>query len=593
MSKIKVCVFISSLILAWSFVSAQTAMTNVFGRKCTSLNGEWNVIIDPTSVGVWRQVWLEKKAEKKTDFYEYSFEGGPRLIVPADFNSQRPELTFYEGTVWYKKTFTNQTANGKRLFLHFGAVNYLAEVYLNGHLIGSHEGGFTPFQFELTDILKAGENTIVVKVNNQRLSDGIPGLGYDWMNYGGITRDVNLIETPESFIEDYSIQLKKNSYHEVLGWVRLNKATAGSRVEVLIPELGLKQRLKTNESGLAELQFAAPFKLWSPQNPKLYKVILQTATDTIVDEIGFRCIATKNAQILLNGEPIFLKGINIHEENPFRGARACSEADALLLLTWAKELGCNFVRLAHYPHNEYMVKMAEKMGLLVWDEMPVYQHIEFSSPRVVDKMSLMLREMVARDRNRCAVFLWSIANETYTTTPNRDRVLIDMAKYCRQLDSTRLLTHVTCTQGYQNNLVDVWDTTYRYFDVMSVNEYIGWYVPWQGRPEETRWKLVCNDKPLIISELGGESLFGNNNVPGDEAAYWSETYQEQIYKDQITMFKNTANLSGVCPWLLVDYRSLGRMHPIYQNGWNRKGLLSEKGEKKKAWYILHDYYNRQ
>lgn len=582
---------ISLLSATLQTVQAQSAMINITGRHCTSLNGKWKSIPDPTGIGNWREVWKEKKPQKKTDFIEYSFEGGPLLNVPGDFNSQMPELTYLEGTVWYKQTFRHVNTNGKRLFLHFGAVNYLADVFLNGNLIGKHEGGFTPFQFEITDKVKVGENSLVVKVNNQRMSNGIPGTGYDWMNYGGITRDVNLIETGKTYIEDYFVQLKKKSFNEALGWVKINGNNLSQKINVKIPELGVDFITKSNPEGLAEVNFTSDFKLWSPENPKLYKVIIQSETDTIADEIGFRNIETKGTQIFLNGKPVFLKGVNIHEENPYKGARAFSKADALLLLTWAKELGCNLVRLAHYPHNEYMVKLAEKMGIMVWDEIPVYQHIEFSTPGVTSKMDLMMREMIRRDRNRCGVVIWSISNETYVTTPNRDNALAELAKQTRLQDSTRLITSVINSQGYENNTFNVWDILYKHFDVVSVNEYLGWYVPWQGNPKDVKWKLVCNDKPMIISEFGGEAKYGSNFGPKDEADSWSEEYQEQIYKDQIEMFGTTPNLAGVCPWLLVDYRSLGRMHPTKQDGWNRKGLLSENGDKKKAWYILKAYFD--
>jgi len=594
---VKWCIYFVLLFLFSEFFSicptlAQTAMTNVSARHCTSLNGKWQAIPDPTGIGNWREIWKDKKAVEKTDFVEYAFEGGPLLNVPGDFNSQLPELTYMEGTVWYKKTFKHVEAKNSRLFLHFGAVNYLADVYLNGNLIGSHEGGFTPFQFEISDQVKEGENTLIVKVNNQRLRDGIPGTGYDWLNYGGITRDVNLIKTGNTFIEDYNIQLKKHSMNEILGWVKLNGNKLTQKVIVKIPELKIEYKIQANTEGLAEVKFTSEFKLWSPENPKLYKVIIQSETDTVADEIGFRSIETKGAQILLNGKPLFLKGVNIHEENPFTASKAVSESDAQILLNWAKELGCNFVRLAHYPHNEYMVKLAEKMGLLVWDEIPVYQHIEFATPGVPEKMSLMLKEMIRRDRNRCSVFLWSIANETYTTTKGRDEELIKLSKECRQLDSTRLITTVLCSQSYKNNTVNVWEKLNNYFDVVSVNEYFGWYSPWQGKPTDVKWKLVCPDKPMIISEFGGEARYGSNFGPKDEADSWSEEYQEKIYKDQVEMFGITPNLAGVCPWILVDYRSLGRMHPTKQGGWNRKGLLSEKGEKKKAWYVMKAYYEK-
>lgn len=570
-------------------IQSQTAMINIDSRHLISLNGKWQTIADPTDIGDWRQIWLEKKPEKKTDFVEYAFDGSPQLNVPGDFNSQLPELTYMEGVVWYKKTFKHIKTAEKRYFIHFGAVNYTCSVYLNGKLLGSHEGGFTPFQFEITNEALEGENSLIVKVNSKRLKDGLPGLGYDWFNYGGITRNVNLVETAVTYIDDYCIQLKKGSIKEVEGWVQLNGASLSQKVIVTIPELGIKYIAQTDNKGWAKIQFSSKFKLWAPENPKLYNVNIQCETDMVKDEIGFRNIEVNGKDILLNGKPLFLKGVNIHEENPFTQAKAFSESDALILLTWAKDLGCNFVRLAHYPHNEYMLKLAEKMGLMVWDELPVYQHIEFATPGVTNKMELMLKEMIKRDRNRCAVFIWSISNETYSTTANRDTALIELSKKCRELDNTRLITSVINNQGYNNNIVDVHDPLYNYFDVISVNEYIGWYVPWQGKPEDTKWKLIAN-KPVIISEFGGEALYGSNYGPTDEAAYWTEEYQEQIYKDQVAMFKAMPNLAGVCPWILVDYRSLGRMHPVYQKGWNRKGLLSDRGDKKKAWYILHDYY---
>lgn len=582
-------VLIYSSISDFNSVYAQSAMINVSARHCTNLNGKWQVIIDPAGAGDWRQVWKEKKPEKKTDFFEYSFEGGPVFNVPGDFNSQMTELKYFEGTVWYKKSFDYNPDKNKRLFLHFGAVNYLADVYLNGNLLGKHEGGFTPFQFEITNSVHNGGNSIVVRVNNQRLKDGIPGLGFDWFNYGGITRDVNLVETDNSFISDYFIQLKKHSFNEVQGWVKLNGAHSRQNVEIKIPELKIVYKSKSDDTGLAEVKFSSGFDLWSPENPRLYKIIIQCETDTIVDNIGFRSIEAKGSKILLNGKPVFLKGINIHEENPFRVARAFSESDASILLTWAKELGCNMVRLAHYPHNEYMIRLAEKMGIMVWDEIPVYQQVEFSTPGVSDKMDLMMREMVNRDKNRCGVIVWSLSNET-SPSPSRDRALVNLSDKCRQLDSTRLITSVINDQHYNNNAINVWDTLYRHFDIISLNEYLGWYVPWQGRPEDVKWNFVCKDKPIVISEFGGEALYGNNKGPKDEAASWSEEYQEQIFKDQVEMLKAIPDLCGTFPWLLVDYRSPGRMHPVYQNGWNRKGLLSDHGDKKKAWYILKAYY---
>jgi len=574
-------------------VNGQTAMINFQSRNLTSLNGDWNVIIDPTGIGEWRQVWLEKKPQKKTDFIEYSFEEGPTLKVPGDFNSQMRELAFFEGTIWYKKQFHYSPKKEKRLFLYFGAVNYTADVFLNGEKIGSHEGGFTPFQFEIGDKVKDGLNTVIVKVNNIRYGNGLPGYGYDWFNYGGITRDVALIETGNTFIEDYSIQLKKGSLNTVLGYIQLNGKQQAQNIEIKIPELNLLYKTRSDQNGIAKVEFSSAFKLWSPENPKLYKVIIKSETDSVADNIGFRNIEVQGNKVLLNKKAIFLKAVNIHEENPYKAARAYSKDDAIILLKAAKELGCNLVRLAHYPHNENMIKEAEKMGLMVWSELPVYQHIQFADSNLPSKMELMLKEMIRRDKNRCGTIIWSLSNETYPGTANRNNALIELTKKCKVLDSARLIMHVINSQGYVNNTFEVTDTLYKYSDLIAINEYLGWYVPWQGKPSDTKWKLTYTDRPVFISEFGGEALYGANYGPTDEAAYWREEYQEKIYIDQIEMFNTVPNLSGVCPWLLFDYRSSGRMHPVYQKGYNRKGLLSEKGDKKKAWYVMKEYFNKK
>ncbi|MEO6221129.1 MAG: glycoside hydrolase family 2 TIM barrel-domain containing protein [Ginsengibacter sp.] len=590
--KIKTIITFSFFLFLLSPALAQTlSMTNVPGRQLTNLNGKWKAVIDVYDAGSgdWAAYYKDKKPTGNTDFAEYSFDLSPTLNVPGDFNSQRPELTYFESSVWYKKIFQYNKNPGKRLFINFGAVNYKATVYVNGIKLGEHEGGFTPFQFELTGVIKDGENSMLVKVNNARVRDGIPGIGFDWFNYGGITRDVNLIETSETFIEDYGIQLKKDDPDKIAGFIKLNGTKGKQKIFIQIPEKKLSETFVTNDKGEASFQFSVKgLQLWSPGNPKTYKVEIKCETDIIQEEIGFRNIQVKGTDILLNGKPIFLKGVNIHEEIPQRKARAYSEEDAFMLLNWAKELGCNFVRLVHYPHNEHTIRLAEKMGLLVWEELPVYQGIDFADGKMKDKMERMLQEMIQRDRNRCNVIIWSMSNET-SPTKERNLALADLIERARLSDSTRLIASAFDRTRQSNDTVFIEDKLNALLDVISINEYYGWYKKWPKTPGELTWISAFN-KPLIITEFGGEAMFGNDEGKKDVASTWSEEYQEQIYIDQFKMQQKIPFLKGTCPWVLADFRSPGRNHPKFQNGWNRKGLLSDRGDKKKAWYIVQKFY---
>ena len=266
-------------LLTNQYLAAQTGMGNLFGRKLISLNGKWQVIIDPNDVGNRMGIGKDTVPAGKKDFLEYSFDDAPVLDVPGDFNSQLPELTYYESSVWYKRSF-KYMGSGKRLFLYFGAVNYLADVYLNGEKLGSHEGGFTPFQFEITSKVKA-QNRLVVRVNNQRRKDGIPAVGFDWFNYGGITREVDLIETPASFIEDYFIQLKKGSDNVIKGWIKINGGNRSQKIHIGIAGTKINYTTIANEADMRGVMFNARLEWWSPAHPKLYTVSITCETDKI------------------------------------------------------------------------------------------------------------------------------------------------------------------------------------------------------------------------------------------------------------------------------------------------------------------------
>ena len=559
---------------------------NIPSRTAISLNGRWQAIVDPYETGLNARFYLNAKPKDKHELLEYDFDKSDVLNVPGDWNSQKKELFFYEGPVWYEKSYSYHKREHTRVFVYFGAANYFTRVYLNGQPLGEHEGGFTPFNFEITDKIREGDNFLVAEVNNARRRDGVPSVNTDWWNYGGLTRDVMLIEVPESFIQDYFVQLAKESSHEISGWVQLSGSMLTQQVTVEIPEGAIKQTVATDAAGRAEFRFPAKLALWSPSHPKLYDVVLSSGSDKVHDAIGFRTIETRGTQILLNGNPIFLRGVALHEEAPLRGGRAFSSEDAKTLLGWARELGCNFIRLTHYPHSENMTRLADRMGLMVWSEIPVYWDIDWENPTTLQNAENQLHDMIARDHNRASVILWSLSNET-PVKPARLTFLRQLADAARQQDSTRLITsamnHVD-EAGPEARILH--DPLGEYLDVLGLNEYLGWY--W-GRPEDAdsmQWKTAWN-KPLIMSEFGAENPYGRH---GGADERWTEEYQANLYQHQINMLKKIPSLAGLSPWVLMDFHSPRRLLPGTQDYYNRKGLLSNLGEHKQAFYVLQKYY---
>jgi beta-glucuronidase len=568
---------------------APTLLVAIDQRPALSLNGDWHYIVDPYDNGLsgGRNAYSqdEEVPAGSNKLVEYDFAKSPVIKVPGDWNTQKAGLMNYEGGFWYERHFAYQPEAGHRSFLHIGAANYRARAWVNGQLVCTHEGGFTEFDCEITRVAKAGDNSVVIFVDSTRIADGVPTLKTDWWNYGGLTRDVSVVTVPESFIDDFDLHLDRATRSRIEGYVHVEGAQPGAHVSVDAPEAKLHADGVTDADGRVAVDMpASGLSLWSPENPKLYHVVLKAGEDTLTDEMGFRTVEVSGSRILLNGKPIVLNGACVHAEAPYTAGRVDNDQQVATLLGWAKELNANFLRLAHYPHDEHMTRMADKMGILLWSEVPVYWAVEFDREDVYAKSQQQLHEEIRRDKDKASIILWSIANETPNNAA-RTAFLTRSANFVHQEDPTRLVTAALLVRGdVKTKYID--DPLGKALDVIGFNEYIGWYEGTPASADETEWKIAY-DKPLIVSEFGGSAKAG---LHGPKDQRWTEEFQAEIYRHNIGMLHKIPQLRGSTAWILMDFKSPIRNLAGMQDGYNRKGLISDQGQKKAAFFVLQKAY---
>jgi beta-glucuronidase len=583
-------------------------LTSADMRDSLDLSGPWTWSIDPyrdglggfhgEPAGEGHRRWDDRDPEEVARqnpgaLFEYDMRHSPTTLLPSSWVTQDPALRYYDKLVWYQRAFSVRREPGKRAFLRFGAVDYVAYVYLNGQFVGRHEGGFTPFAFDVTGLLRDGENRITIGADAERSADTVPPTVTDWETYGGVTRPVLLIQVPQTYVDDAWLRLTRDG--RIAASVRLDgPAAAGRPVRVEIAALHFVMTGTTGPDGSWTATVPAPrgLRLWSPESPTLYDVRFAAGEDVLPDRIGLRTIEVRGEDIILNGRPIFLRGICLHEEelgeNP---SRTITPAAARALLTEARDgLHANFVRLAHYPHSEVTTRMADELGLLVWSEIPVYWRVDFARPETLALARRMLAENIARDRNRASIILWSVGNET-PQGEARLAFLRALVRDVRALDDSRLVTAALLSRR-EGNVQTIDDPLTGDLDVMAVNTYNGWYgndrladlaaIDWRSDQH----------KPLIFSELGAEALAGFHDLSASPRKF-SEEYQAEYYRQTLAMADRIPFLRGMSPWILKDFRSPRRQNPLYQQGWNRKGLISETGRRKLAFGVLAEHYRRR
>ena len=577
-------------------------------REGVDLSGPWHYSIDPFRAGIagfhgeapdsGQQRWVDIDVRKAMAsdsrvLYEFDLARSPLTTLPSSWLTAAPELRHYDGLMWYQRTFAAPARRQGRFFLRFGAANYAAIVYLNGQEVGRHEGGFTPFAFDVTKLLRDGENQITVGVDSQASEATVPPPVTDWENYGGITRPVRLIAVPDTYVDDAWVRLTRDGRLAVD--VHLDGPQAANRpVTLRIAALGLDRAGTTDAQGDWHATVAAPRALvrWTPEQPRLYDVAVTAGDDRWRDRVGFRTVEVRGRDILLNGKPVFLRGISMHEEElGVEPTRAMTPAASRALLTEIKEgLHGNYVRLAHYPHAEVTLRLADELGLLVWSEVPVYWRVAWSNPATLARARAMLAENILRDRNRAAIAIWSIANET-PVTDARNAFLRTLVGDVRRLDDTRLVSAALLVERSNDGghpVMTLADPLAPALDVLAINTYNGWYT--QDRLADlpaSEWR-VPSDKPLVFSEFGADARAGFHDPANGQK--FSEEFQADFYRATLKMADTLPTLRGLSPWILKDFRSPRRQNPDFQQGWNRKGLISETGQRKQAFDVLAGYY---
>jgi beta-glucuronidase len=627
-------------------------------RSTQSLNGAWNAIIDEVNIGeasfLGGGYYRNDRPKTGMELIEYSFDDGFQLNVPGDWNSQDPTLFRYHGVVWHQRDFDITPKPGKQYFLHFGAANYEAKVFVNGAPVGRHQGGYVSFNFNVTDHLVAGKNTVIARVNGHLDDSTIPTFrGSDFWKYGGITQDVSLLEVPETYIRQHHLYLRDREVGQVSGWAQLDGPdAAGQEVRLQISEAGVDQFAVTNNSGRVSFSFAANLDLWSPKSPKLYDVKISIPTDTATDRIGFRSIETDGAKILLNGEEIFLRGISLHEETVLREGVANNRADAQAQFALAKELNANFVRLSHYPHNEHTLRLADEMGLLVWSEVPVVSNIDWKNERTRALALAQVADNINRDLNRASIIIWSIGNETFPANQDRLDFLGAEAALARDLDRSDRLLSAALIGNVQQEFKEVGarlvtqlmtdealDETDRaalaavisnaassaigetskpaskeihvtlddplgeIVDIVGYNEYFGWYYSsFFARQMKISEAVIRKHMLTLMPDIRFRNVFGKPIIitefgagakrgnRSDNALIWSEEYQAKVYERQTAMLSLSEQVQGMSPWILKDFRTAHRPLNGIQDFYNRKGLVDERGEKKLAFDVLRAFY---
>jgi beta-glucuronidase len=544
--------------------------------KKVSLNGKWKAKSDKNNIGI-REEWFKRNNFKADDNDLID------INIPSSFNSLEG-YDVYEGIFWHFLYFNiseEDLDSGSEFFLKFKGVNYKAKIWLNNTFIGTHEGGFVPFKLKIQKKLMKEKNFLAIYIDSTRRRGQIPDFSFDWFNWGGIYRDVSFLILEKNRIEKVKIKTFLKTRKEALIKVSYD----------IIGELSLKWEIldyskenvlfngtisETEEFGGFILTIKRP-QLWTPKTPnlyflKIYKSDQRNSRPLFSSHFGIREIKIIGPYVFLNNKRLICKGVSLHEELlPF--GRSIPYDERVKDVKRMKSLGFNALRTAHYSHDESLMDIADKIGILILEEIPVYWMCDYKSNKTFKVAAKMIKALIERDFNHPSVIWWSVGNEVPIERWECARFMRRLMDWARRFDNTRIITFVS------NKMIS--DLTKRHADVAAINAYFGWYyggVNMISKILDVMRVPVFNQKPWFYTEFGAGAKLGFR--PGfNNPIKYSEENQLFILENSIKTMNSKDYLAGWFIWIYRDFRSFLRQNE-YQQGFNRKGIVSEKNEPK-------------
>jgi beta-glucuronidase len=581
-------------------------------RQMMDLSGFWWFQLDRDNVGE-KNEWFNGLPSART------------IAVPCSWNDLYDDASDYLGTAWYlRESWIPANWKGQRIIAYFGSVNYLANVWLNGQRIGSHEGGHLPFAYDVTPhVVWDSPNVLALSVENIQTPTRVPPAGrqggpltsypataYDFFPYAGIQRQVMFLAVPAVHIEDVTVV---TAIEGVDGVVRVQAVASsnwnGTGKLRLISDSGNLESELSFYGGHAEATIQVTgARFWNPATPYLYPLHVSLVDgnktiDSYSFEIGIRTIEVRGDQLLLNGQPIFLKGFGKHEDFPVngRGLNIPLVVRDGVLLKW---VGANSYRTSHYPYSEEAMQLADREGFMIIDEIPAVGLTFHDSPEDIQKRLSQcvvdINQLIARDKNHPSVIMWSIANEPSAGDPllaflghadpkavaAGSEFFTKVMAQARQQDSTRPVTLVGA-QGAPEEWLGL-------ADVVCINRYYGWYA--LGGQLDSVEAVLAKElddlhqqlgKPIIITECGTDTLAGNHSVMPE---MWTEEYQVEFLRRYLEVIAKRPFMAGIHVWNFADFKTAQTFLRV--GGMNLKGIFTRDRRPKMAAHFLRSQWTR-